>query len=100
MSIADLQDTNRTRIMVEGEALRQSIAAGDVAWEGRVVSALHQLLRQPHYGSDLPESEKALDWERCHKAFHSALIDACPSLWLRRFSQSLDPHYQRYRRYV
>lgn len=100
LSLADLRDVNRSRILIETEALRLSIKAGDTTWEGHIVSTLHQLLRQPHYTMSAPGSADALNWERHHHAFHAALLAACPSPWMLHFAELLNPHYQRYRHYI
>lgn len=100
LSLAELKDINRSRIFAESQALRESIAAGTMAWEGHIVSTLHQLLRQPEHGAKAPGTPHAQEWERHHRAFHHALIAACPSKWVLRFCESLSPHYQRYRHYI
>ena len=48
----DLADIVRIRSVLEREAIRLSIAAGDGAWEGEIVGALHQL---KHYIADNPK---------------------------------------------
>ena len=74
----DLADIVRIRSVLEREAIRLSIAAGDGAWEGEIVGALHQLKR---YIAENPkgfgEGEPAFD--SLHKRFHTSLIAACGS---------------------
>ncbi len=45
ISREDLADIVRIRSVLEREAIRLSIAAGDGPWEGAIVGALHQLKR-------------------------------------------------------
>lgn len=100
LTLPELEDINRTRIFAEGQALREAIVAGDVAWEGAILSSLHQLERHPEHGSKAPGSKDAKDWEIRHRAFHHALIAACPSERILRFCRELNLHYQRYRHYI
>ena len=43
VSHLDLRDVAALRDLLEGHALEQSFASGDLEWEGRVVSAHHKL---------------------------------------------------------
>jgi GntR family transcriptional regulator, carbon starvation induced regulator len=43
VSLEDIADITNTRVMLECEALRQSIELGDDAWEGSLLSAFHRL---------------------------------------------------------
>src|SRR4051812_33531506 len=43
VSIQNLRELAQLRILLEQYALTQSFAAGDMEWEGRVVSAHHKL---------------------------------------------------------
>ena len=44
VSVADLRDVTRLRLMLDCEALEESMRHGDHAWEARIVSALHWLV--------------------------------------------------------
>jgi GntR family carbon starvation induced transcriptional regulator len=93
----DLLDLTDTRIELENRCLHLSIRAGDIAWEGRVVSSLHKLVRTPlHAGPD----ELSREWSRTHKAFHDALVSACDSRWRMRLRDQLFLHAERYRRFT
>ncbi len=92
ISVADLRDVTRLRIIFETEALRDSIAAGDDAWEAGIVAAHHRLTkieqaRRPDF----------LDWEVRNAAFHDALVAACPSPRLLQFRRNLFDQHKRYR---
>ncbi len=91
---ADLCDIRR---IMEMEALRRSIMAGDDAWEARVVAAHHRLTKIEDL---IPERLEEVydDWEEWNRRFHKALISACPSRWLNRTYDLLFQQAERYRR--
>ena len=93
ISLADLEDVTNTRVMLETEALRQSIRHGNAHWEAALVAS-YDLLTQTE--SDLAESDPEL-WERRNKAFHEALIGACDSAWTKYILDILYRHAERYR---
>ncbi|NLF54731.1 MAG: FCD domain-containing protein [Thauera phenolivorans] len=97
ISIADFEDITRTRVLLETEALRQSLARGDDAWEAALVASFHRLSRaeQKLSEGDLDTTE---EWERRNRAFHETLIAACPSRWIRHFQNILYQQSERYRR--
>ncbi|MBS1191300.1 MAG: transcriptional regulator, GntR family [Rhodocyclaceae bacterium] len=95
MSLADFQDITRTRLMLECEALRQSIALGDDAWEGDLMAAFHRLSRAEEKLSD---GEAREEWEERNRIFHEVLIAACPSRWIKHFLSILYHQAERYRR--
>lgn len=43
LSIDDLQDLTRARVLLESMLLRESMRLGDLNWEATVVAALHKL---------------------------------------------------------
>jgi GntR family carbon starvation induced transcriptional regulator len=93
ISLADLEDVTNTRVMLETEALRQSIRHGDAHWEAALISS-YQLLTQSD--SDLEGAGSAL-WERRNKAFHETLISAFDSAWTKYMLGILYRHAERYR---
>jgi DNA-binding GntR family transcriptional regulator len=99
MSLEDMRDLARTRVLLEGEAVRLSVLHGDVDWEARLVGAFHRLslieertMRDPVQWFD--------HWEQDNRAFHEALTSACPSTWMLRFIGVLYVQMERYRRYT
>lgn len=92
ISVADLRDVTRLRIIFETEALRDSIAAGDDAWEAGIVAAHHQLSKV-----DYARAGEFIKWEARNAAFHDALVAACPSPRLLQFRQNLFDQHKRYR---
>lgn len=97
ISIADFEDITRTRVLLETEALRQSLARGDEAWEAVLVAAFHRLSRAEQKLSP-DDADTTEEWERRNRAFHEALIAACPSRWIRHFQNILYQQSERYRR--
>ena len=100
ISIEDFEDITRTRVLLETEALRQSITLGGEDWEAGVVAAFHRLSRAEQKlgsGNDYLQGA-AEDWEKRNRAFHDALISASPSRWIRHFQNILYQQSERYRR--
>lgn len=97
ISAAELRDLTQVRTQIEGACLDRAIAAGDVAWEARVVAAHHRLSRTPErqHGDPCRMNE---DWSAAHDAFHEALAGACDSPWLLRLRRILYDQSERYRR--
>jgi len=96
ITLADLQDIQRMRHLVETEALRLAIEQGDNAWEQGIVSALHAL-KSLGFGSHevLPEGEPVFD--RAHRDFHTALLAGCGSARLLQAHAELHDQVYRYR---
>ena len=88
----DLRDLSRMRVMLECEALRESIRNGGDEWEANLVAAHHRLQKaEQSFGKDLEE------WEHRNDEFHEALLAACPSSWLLRLRHVLYEQHKRYR---
>ncbi|ARP97853.1 GntR family transcriptional regulator [Pseudorhodoplanes sinuspersici] len=97
ISEAELRDLTEVRADIESQCLRRSIEAGDIAWEGRVVAAYHELARTPERVADDPERNSEA-WAQAHGRYHAALVDACDSAWLLRLRTLLYAQSERYRR--
>lgn len=95
VSLGDFADITRTRVMLECEALRQSIALGDDAWEAELLAAFHRLSKAEEKLSDGTARE---EWEERNRVFHEVLIAACPSRWVKHFLTILYYQAERYRR--
>lgn len=100
ISLEDFEDITRTRILLETQALRQSITQGGEDWEAGVVAAFHRLSRaeQKLGDHDTYTQAAAEDWEKRNRSFHDALISASPSRWIRHFQNILYQQSERYRR--
>jgi DNA-binding GntR family transcriptional regulator len=95
VSADDFKQVAALRLLLENHAIEQSFAAGDLNWEGRVVSAHHKLavMERLMLGGQRKNPEL---WKHCDWDFHHALISACGSDVL------LSTHaliYDRYLRY-
>lgn len=94
-----VNDIVRVRLLVETEALRDSIANGDDAWETAVVAAAHALALVERRLGDGP---RPLDdeWSARHRAFHLSLYQACSSEILRDLVDVLFDRAEQYRRWA
>ena len=86
VSEEDLRHLTELRINIECEALRQSVARGDLAWQSRLVAVHHTLAATPTVDSAEAINE---DWLNVHAEFHATLYEACPNGRLRGFADSL-----------
>ncbi len=78
ISSADFSQVAELRLLLENHAIEQSFAAGDLDWEGRVVSAHHKLgVMEKRMLEGLRENQE--QWKQCDWDFHHALISACGS---------------------
>ena len=96
ISVEDMADITRMRLLIDVSALRDAIAAGDDAWEADLLASFHRLERLE---SRLPEGPVVLDadWVQRHRDFHRALLAACPSQRQLALSASLFDQAERYR---
>ncbi|WP_233859316.1 GntR family transcriptional regulator [Paraburkholderia sp. HD33-4] len=98
ISVDDFRDISRLRVLLEREALVDSIEHGDEEWEVSVLTAFHRLSLME---KKLDAGPVALDdnWSDRHRAFHMALLSATPSPLLTGMIASLFDRAERYRRY-
>ncbi|SNR26276.1 GntR family transcriptional regulator [Paracoccus sediminis] len=95
VSATDFEEIVLLRDRFETHALRESMANGDLSWEGEVIRALHRLNRSER-DANCPDT-LAL-WEAAHREFHLALIAGCGMPVLLRFCATLLTLHDRYRR--
>jgi DNA-binding GntR family transcriptional regulator len=92
---SELRELSELRLLLEGRALADSFAAGDVEWEGRVVAAHHKLEviegRMIEGRRDEAPTWKRYDWE-----FHQALVSSCGSRALLQTHANVFDRYFRY----
>jgi GntR family carbon starvation induced transcriptional regulator len=93
----DLEELLRTRCLIDDIALREAIKRGDGTWEDKIVLSSHRLKRTPNLASDGSINP---EWDRRHKEFHTALVEACGSRWLLRLHDVLFDCTDRYRHLV
>lgn len=94
VSAEQLVDVMRTRIEIEGLALRWSIEKGDVEWEANVVAAFHRLSRQTKMSAEGADIDS--NWAKDHRAFHAALAAGCGSPTLLTIREGLFDQAARY----
>ncbi len=97
VSLEDLREVTRLRLMLDCEALGESIERGDDQWEANIVTANHWLARIGAKHADGPLTLNE-DWTLRHKDFHLALLAACSSRKLLKLSSALFDQSERYRR--
>jgi DNA-binding GntR family transcriptional regulator len=76
LSVADLLDLTRARVLVETMAFRESMAHGDLGWESRVLAAHHRMSRTPVM---TPDGHVNPEFAEAHRDFHRALLSGCGS---------------------
>lgn len=91
----NLREIADLRLLLESHALRLSLAAGDLDWEGRVVAAQHKLsvVEGQLLSGDIA---RTIEWVRYDFAFHNALISACGSQTLLALHASVFDRFIRY----
>ena len=95
VSADEFRQVAELRLLLENHALEQSFSAGDLDWEGRVVSSHYKLGVMEKRMLEGQRQDQEL-WKQCDWDFHHSLISACGSKVL------LDAHagaYDRYLRY-
>ncbi len=95
ITLDELEDLTRTRIMIECACLENAIANGDLQWEGAIVAAVFELLRTPMFVGDPPRINS--EWSSLHARFHASLVAGCDSPWLLRIRDILYVQAERYR---
>lgn len=73
LSASQLKDRALTFAEIECLCLKLAMEYGDVAWEGRILAALH-CLKKVEMGHKVPFSV----WAPLNAQFHHALVSACP----------------------
>jgi GntR family transcriptional regulator, carbon starvation induced regulator len=98
LTARSVSDIARVRTLIECEALRDSIAHGDDAWEAEVVAAAHALtLAERRLGDTAQPLDD--DWSARHRRFHLSLYAACSSPLLLELADVLFDNAERYRRW-
>jgi len=99
ISVDEIRDLTRVRLLLEVDALRESITKGDDAWEANVVATYHQLARLTERGA-YKSSKTMPSWEIVHEDFHRAIIAAASSKLVLRLRATLTQTVRRYRRFA
>ena len=96
ISLDDFADITRVRLLLELEALEQSIRNGGDEWEAELVAAFHRLTKTEEKLGNRGNT-MVREWEGRNRAFHEALIGACDSRWLRYLLGLVYRQSERYR---
>jgi len=96
LSVDDLRDLTRARVLVEALVLRESIANGNVAWEASVVASLHTLERTPLLDDQGDISD---EWTAAHRAYHRSLLAGSGSTRLESVATALRDCAELYRQW-
>ncbi|WP_162831512.1 GntR family transcriptional regulator [Paraburkholderia caffeinilytica] len=99
LSQADLSDLTRMRQLVETEALREAIAAGNANWEMEIAGSFAKLSLAVTRHYDAP-AEARRTIEIAHKSFHTALLGACRSQRLMELQSTFYDQASRYRHVI
>ena len=95
VSADDFRQVAELRLLLENHALEQSFSAGDLDWEGRVVSAHHKLGVMEKQMLEGHRQNQEL-WKQCDWDFHHSLISACGSDPLLAVHATIYDRYLRY----
>jgi GntR family transcriptional regulator, carbon starvation induced regulator len=94
-----VSDLARVRLLVECDALRDSITHGTDTWEAQAVAAGHALaLAERRLGNEARALDD--DWSARHRRFHLSLYAACTSPLLLELADVLFDNAERYRRWA
>lgn len=94
ISLAHLEQVVTAREHFESLILRESIARGDLDWEGRVLAAHHQMTRfAPH----LSDGSPCRGWVTAHRQFHYEVLSGSRHFFLEHFQDLIWDHFTRYR---
>jgi GntR family transcriptional regulator, carbon starvation induced regulator len=91
-----LMELTRSRIWLNELALRRSVEFGNTEWEEKLLLSFHRLSKVSRY-SNGSSHELNPAWDAPHRAFHAALIAACPSSWIKGYCEQLFDQADRYR---
>jgi DNA-binding GntR family transcriptional regulator len=100
MSLKDFKEITQLRVMLEKQALKQSIENGNDRWEADVMAAYHRLAlaeQKLAIGDIEQRSAQFSLWEERNAAFHASLVSACESRWILQFIGILYQQSERYR---
>lgn len=95
VTIDEILDITRARLLVDTEVLSDSILNADLDWEARLIETFHRLSNTPmtnDNSGDLSDS-----WESIHIKFHQTLFSNCRSAKLLELSNNLLAQSSRYR---
>jgi len=95
VSAENLKEVITLRSHFEAIAMTEAISKGGDEWEEQLVAIYHRLSKLERQTG---RKRRVEDWERAHRAFHTALIAACNMPLLLQFCATLHDLNDRYRR--
>lgn len=95
MSLAELMDLYRVRLLIESEALRLALRKGDTDWEAEVAGNWYRYKKFLEEATNRTASPET--WDDIQKTFRFSLIKACASPWLLKLHAQLQDQATRYR---
>lgn len=99
LTLEGIADLTRVRLLVETDALRDAMEAGDDRWESNLVAAAHALALVERR---LDAVSPALDdeWSTRHRSFHMAIYAGSRSPLMRQLVGQMFDSAERYRRFA
>lgn len=94
MSIEDVTDLGRIRILLECEGISESLRNGTDEWEANLVATYHRLQLTEQRHATEPNHDEL---EARNTDFHNALISGSKSFWLKDLRWQVYTHHERYR---
>ncbi|MFW0783587.1 FCD domain-containing protein [Gordonia sp. CPCC 206044] len=98
MSVEDFNDITRLRLILDMQALEESIERGGDEWEAQAIASFYRLQKVEER---LPDGPLVLnsEWSMLHKSFHMTLLSATTSPRLLQSCSNLFDQAERYRRF-
>ena len=82
----DLRQLTESRVLVETELIKRSVASGDLDFEASLMASHHRLSRIPMLDA---EGRPSPEWLDAHRDFHAQLLAGSNNLRLRGIAASL-----------
>ena len=98
LSLTDLADLTKTRCLIEGMLIKESIENGDLGWESQIVAAKHRLDYTKKVDIE-SHSSVTSEWAKAHHDFHMALLAGAKSNRLLSIVAGLRASAEIYRRW-
>ncbi|MFC5585208.1 GntR family transcriptional regulator [Nitratireductor kimnyeongensis] len=95
VSVAELEDLEQARSVVETALVKDAIAQGDLEWESAIVASHHRL-SCASAALVRDRSREVATWMDAHDAFHQSLLSAARSGWLKSFQQQISEQLRRH----
>ncbi len=94
VSKEELLELVKTRVLIEGIAVNETLAKRDAKAEEDLVIAFHRMSKLHRLDSS---GNRNPEWEKLHRQFHLSLVAGCNMKWVKQFCQQLFDVAERYR---